>query len=234
MRLINVRDSNVCNVLSNGRTLFCYRVDVPCYKHSYTFYQTNTIRISRMINWWKNKDTVDGVPHSRPCFFAFPDSKNSEIYWVVPISSKFEKYKRIEQDKIRKYGRCNTICFGTGLGRNTAFLIQNMCPAIEKYLVPYIDKNRQPIRIDDRIAADIKKNAREVLAIARRGSKVIFPGVFQIYRGLEEQLRQAQRDRLPPSSAQEKTSILEQLHQLEQVQPSSNRKKSPKRQDQER
>lgn len=113
-------------------------------------------------------------------------------------------------------------------------MIQNMCPAIEKYLVPYIDKNRQPIRIDDRIAADIKKNAREVLAIARRGSKVIFPDVFQIYRGLEEQLRQAQRDRLPPSSAQEKTSILEQLHQLEQVQPSSNRKKSPKRQDQER
>ena len=28
----------------------------------------------------KNKDTVDGVPHSRPCFFALPDSKNSEIY----------------------------------------------------------------------------------------------------------------------------------------------------------
>ena len=40
----------------------------------------------------KNKDTIDGVPHSLPCFFAFPDSKNSEIYWVVPISSKFEKY----------------------------------------------------------------------------------------------------------------------------------------------
>ena len=54
-----------------------------------------------------------------------------------------------------------------------------MCPAIEKYLVPYIDKNRQPIRIDDRIAADIKKNAREVLAIARRGSKVIFPTFFK-------------------------------------------------------
>lgn len=21
----------------------------------------------------KNKDMIDGVPHSRPCFFAFPD-----------------------------------------------------------------------------------------------------------------------------------------------------------------
>ena len=109
-----------------------------------------------------------------------------------------------------------------------------MCPAIEKYLVPYIDKNRQPIRIDDRIAAEIKKNAHEVLAIARRGAKVIFPDVFQIYRGLEEQLRQSQKDRLPPSNAQEKTGILEQLHQLEQARPSGNRKKRPKQRDQER
>ena len=41
----------------------------------------------------KNKDTVDGVPHSRPCFFAFPDSKNSEIYWVVPILNVLNKIK---------------------------------------------------------------------------------------------------------------------------------------------
>lgn len=38
----------------------------------------------------KNKDTIDGVLHSRPCFFAFSDSKIPEIYWIVPISSKFE------------------------------------------------------------------------------------------------------------------------------------------------
>lgn len=142
----------------------------------------------------QNKDTIDGVPHSRPCFFAFPDARVPEIYWIVPISSKYEKYKHLEQDKIKKYGRCNTIRFGTVLGRNTAFLIQNMCPAIEKYLTPYIDKNNQPIRIDGRVAADVEKNARNVLALAKRGAKVIFPDVFTIFQGLEQQLQQAEAD----------------------------------------
>ncbi|HIR13772.1 MAG TPA: hypothetical protein IAB31_07600 [Candidatus Choladousia intestinavium] len=106
----------------------------------------------------KNKDTIDGVPHSRPCFFAFRDARVSGIYWIVPISSKYEKYKRIEQFKIKKYGRCNTI-------------------------------HRQPIRIDGRVAADVEKNARNVLALAKRGAKVIFPDVFKIFRDLEKQLQ---------------------------------------------
>ncbi len=137
----------------------------------------------------KNKDVIDGVPHNRPCFFAFPDKQNPEIYWVVPISSKYEKYKRIEQSKIQKYGKCETIRFGTVLGRNTAFLIQNMCPATKKYLIAYIDKNNMPIRIDNRLAEDVSRNAQAVLAMAKRGAKVVFPDIFQIYRGLEQQLQ---------------------------------------------
>lgn len=138
----------------------------------------------------QNKDVINGIPHNRPCFFAFKDSKIADIYWIVPISSKFEKFKRVEQDKIKKYGHCNTIRFGTVLGRNTAFLIQNMCPATSKYLTAYIDKNKCPIRIDGRVAADVEKNARNVLAMAKRGVKVIFPDVFKIYHGLEQQLQQ--------------------------------------------
>lgn len=104
------------------------------------------------------------------------------------FSSRYEKFKRIEQEKIKKYGRCNTIRFGTVLGRNTAFLIQNMCPATEKYLTAYIDKNNQPIRIDNRVVTDVVKNARNVLAMAKRGEKVIFPDVFKIYDSLNQQL----------------------------------------------
>ena len=91
---------------------------------------------------------------------------------------------------MKKYGYCNTIRFGIVLGRNTAFLIQNMCPATSKYLTPYIDKNNCPIRIDGRVAADVEKNARNVLAMAKRGAKVIFPDVFKIYHKLEQQLLQ--------------------------------------------
>lgn len=138
----------------------------------------------------QNKDMIHGTPHSRPCFFAFEDSKIAAIYWIVPISSRFEKFKRIEQDKIKKYGHCNTIRFGTVLGRNTAFLIQNMCPATSNYLTAYIDKNNCPVGIDERVAADVEKNARSVLAMAKRGAKVIFPDVFKIYHRLEQQIGQ--------------------------------------------
>lgn len=138
----------------------------------------------------KNKDIINGTPHNRPCFFAFEDFKIAGIYWIVPISSRFEKFKRIEQEKIKKYGHCNTIRFGMVLGRNTAFLIQNMCPATNKYLTAYIDKNKCPVRIDNRVATDVETNARYVLALAKRGAKVIFPDIFKIYHELEQQLRQ--------------------------------------------
>lgn len=137
-----------------------------------------------------NKDTTDGISHNRPCFFAFSDANNPDIYWIIPISSRCDKFKRIEQEKIQKYGRCNTIRFGTVLGRNAAFLIQNMCPATDRYLTAYIDKNNCPIRIDGRIAADVIHHARGVLAMAKRGAKVIFPDVFSIYQELERQLQQ--------------------------------------------
>lgn len=132
----------------------------------------------------RNKETVDGIPHARPCFFAFHDSRDPRVLWMVPISSRCEKFRQIEQAKLRRYGRCNTIRFGTLLGRETAFLIQNMCPATEAYLTPYIDKNNQPIRVDGRVAADVEKHAREVLALAKRGAKVIFPDVLSIYQTL--------------------------------------------------
>lgn len=136
----------------------------------------------------KNKDVIDGMPHNRPCFYAFPDTKNLSIYWIVPISSRYKKFKKIERDKIAKYGKCNTIRFGTVLGRKTAFLIQNMCPATELYLTAYIDRNNIPIQIDNRIAEDVSQNAREVLALAKRGAKVVFPNIFKIYADLELQL----------------------------------------------
>ena len=162
----------------------------------------------------KNKDVIDGVLHNRPCFFAFPDTKCPSIYWIVPISSKYEKFKRIEQSKIEKYGKCNTIRFGTVLGRNAAFLIQNMCPATEKYLTAYIDKNKLPIQIDNRIAEDVTKNARDVLAMAKRGAKVVFPDIFTIYRTLEQQLL---AERQPPLDNKDdkprKPSVIDKLQQ---------------------
>lgn len=139
-------------------------------------------------NLMRNKEYIQGIERKRPCFFAFADSKQPQIYWLVPITSKVEKYKKEEQRKIQKYGVCNTIRFGQVLGREAAFLIQNMCPVIEKYMIAYIDKNQMPIRIDQRIEKDVIKYAKKALGIYRRGSNVIFPDIQKIYTELEIEL----------------------------------------------
>ena len=141
----------------------------------------------------KNKEVIGGVMHDRPCFFAFQDSITPEILWLVPISSNYAKYKILYDKKISRYGKCNTIRFGEVLGKQAAFLIQNMCPVTEQYIREvYVDKNGVPVQIDGRTVDDVISNAREVLAINKRGVKIIFPDVNRIHKILCEQLASEQ------------------------------------------
>jgi hypothetical protein len=97
---------------------------------------------------------------------VFPDNIYKDIFWLVPISSQLEKYKALYGDKIQKYGRCNTIRFGNMLGKELAFLIQNMCPVTEKYILNiYLDRIGNPIQAEDRTIQDVIANARAVLAL---------------------------------------------------------------------
>ena len=91
-------------------------------------------------NLMRNKESMDGVLRNRPCFYAFYDSSSS-IYWLIPISSRLRKFKFIYDKNVARYGSCDTIVFGQVLGRDTAFLIQNMCPVIPQYIKnEYIDQ----------------------------------------------------------------------------------------------
>lgn len=136
----------------------------------------------------KNKEVVDGISHNRPCFFAFPDRDVPEILWLVPVSSKYDKYKALYDKKVARYGRCNTIRFGTLLGKQAAFLIQNICPVTQNYILEiYKDKNSKPIEVDGRIVRDVIRNAQEVIAKVKRGANIVFPDINAIYAALKAQ-----------------------------------------------
>lgn len=36
----------------------------------------------------QNKEVINGQEHNRPCFFAFEDSNNKGLYWMIPFSSQ--------------------------------------------------------------------------------------------------------------------------------------------------
>ena len=87
-----------------------------------------------------NKETTSDGLHKRPCFYAIQDIKNENIYWMVPISSQIEKYRNVLEEKLKRYKVYDGLEFGYVQGREAAFLLQNICPVTEKYIVEkYID-----------------------------------------------------------------------------------------------
>lgn len=135
----------------------------------------------------QNKETLNGQAHDRPCFYAFED-ETTGIYWMIPFSSQTNKFRRIYNNKMQKYNRCDTILFGKVLGHEKAFLIQNMCPITDEYMKnEYIDSAANvPVRIDGVFEQTLISKAKKVLALQRRGSKLI----FLIYSRLKKSLRQ--------------------------------------------
>ena len=82
-----------------------------------------------------NKETTSDGLHRRPCFYAIQDIKNESIYWMIPISSQIEKYRSLLEEKLKRYRVYDGLEFGYVQGREAAFLLQNICPVTEKYIV---------------------------------------------------------------------------------------------------
>lgn len=129
----------------------------------------------------QNKETIAGVPHDRPCFYAFQDTSTG-LYWMIPFSSQVSKYQGYYNAKMARYKRCDTIAFGDVLGHKKAFLIQNMCPITKSYIKnEYIDSAAMvPVRVDGAFESELLDKARRVLALQRKGTKLIFPDVLDI------------------------------------------------------
>ena len=136
----------------------------------------------------KNKEAINGQVHDRPCFYTFQVT-SAGIYWMIPFSSQVLKFKKIYNSKMQKYNRCDTIVFGEVLGHEKAFLIQNMCPITSKYMKNgYIDsKTNVPVRVNGVLEKELKEKASKVLALQRKGSKLIFPNVLEIENKLINQ-----------------------------------------------
>lgn len=126
----------------------------------------------------------------RPCFFAFPDPSDLKISWVVPVSSQYQKYEAIVNQKIRKRGFCNTIILGELNGHSTAFLIQNMCPVTENYIASvYLHHGTTPVQIDQRTSWRIMRDAKRILEKTKAGvPNLLYADVRSIYAELTCQL----------------------------------------------
>lgn len=87
--------------------------------------------------------------NKRPCYFCFRDRKNKDIIWFVPISTKYNKYKKIYNNKKIKSGNkpVYNFVFGNVLGKEAVFLIQNIFPTTENYIEQKYTNSNQDVDI---------------------------------------------------------------------------------------
>lgn len=159
-------------------------------KGKFYFIKDSFYSIFSKENLMQNKEIHKGKEHNRPCFYAFYD-EDSQIYWLIPISSKIEKYKQIYEYKMKKNKICDTIVFGNVLGYQKVFLIQNMFPIIPQFVdKEYKNNLNRSVSITKTLQKEINEKARKVLKLQRLGINLIFPNVIEMEKQLLNMLEE--------------------------------------------
>lgn len=118
--------------------------------------------------------------NKRPCYFCFNDMENEEIIWFVPISSKVEKYKSIYENKKKARKKVYNFVFGKVLGKEKAFLIQNIFPTTEKYIENKYQNKMQDVEITETLKQEIIETSMTVIKLARKGINIPFYDVIEM------------------------------------------------------
>ena len=124
----------------------------------------------------------------RPTYFTIRDK---DILWFIPLSSKVEKYQQIINNKIKKYGFCNTIMIENILNRKHAILLQNAFPTLEKYIDHVHSVNGQPARVPETLEKIILNNFTRMLKLKESGTNLFFTDIDKIKKQLQEELTTA-------------------------------------------
>lgn len=130
----------------------------------------------------------------RPHYFAFKDSKTG-LYWLVPCSSKIEKFERLILKKQEQHKPTDTIKIVKIFDRKTVLLFQDMFPVTAEYIDGQYIKGGQPVRIaDPKLIQKLEKNARKIINLLH--NRVCFtptqPDILKIEKIMLAELRSAE------------------------------------------
>lgn len=126
----------------------------------------------------------------RPTYFTI---KDNDILWFIPISSKIDKYKEIIDKKIKKYGFCNTILIEKVFDEESAILLQNAFPTLEKYIDHVHTIDGKPARVPEKLEQIIYDDFKELMKLNARGIRVFFTDIDKMKRQMLEELKDSSK-----------------------------------------
>lgn len=125
---------------------------------------------------------------NRPHYYCFEDTATG-VYWMIPLSSRVDKYKRIADNKAKAGKPCDIIhIVKLDDSRESTFLIQDMFPITEEYIErEYTIAGNHLMLTSEHTVAIIEQKARKVLAMLKRGVKFTptQPDVLSILKKLQ-------------------------------------------------
>ena len=122
----------------------------------------------------------------RPTYFTI---KEKDILWFIPISSKIDKYRKIVDKKVEKYGFCNTILIEKIFDEEAAILLQNAFPTLEKYIDHVHTVDGKPARVPKKLEEIILKDFIELMKLHNRSIKVFFTDIDKIKEKMIKELK---------------------------------------------
>lgn len=128
----------------------------------------------------------------RPTFLCLEDHNNPGLLWVVPMSTRVEKYQSIRDKQIEKRGECLSIIIGDYDGKRAAFLLQNMFPITKKYLDHIHTRNGNPVPVKRSVAREVRTNMQKLRQLVYIGKKVVFPDIRRLERLMLEELQETE------------------------------------------
>ena len=122
----------------------------------------------------------------RPTYFTI---KEGYILWFIPISSKVDKYQRIIDNKIEKYGFCNTIIIRKIADEDAAILLQNAFPTLEKYIDHVHTIDGVPFQVPTDLQHEIKSMFKNMLGLKKRGKNLFFTDIDKLKQKMQEETK---------------------------------------------
>jgi hypothetical protein len=106
--------------------------------------------------------------------------ENTGLLWVVPMSSRLEKYKTIIEKDTARYGSCLKILIARYGDGQSAFLLQNMFPILPQYIDHAHTIAGIPMAVNHVVQDEIAKRFKEIRRLYARGVKMVFPDILRL------------------------------------------------------
>lgn len=109
---------------------------------------------------------------SRPHYYCFKEEETG-LYWMIPLSSRIDKYKKIISKKVNNGKPCDILhIMKLDNNKESVFLIQDMFPITEEYIErTYTIANNHLIITSEHSALEIEKKAKKVMNMLKKGIK---------------------------------------------------------------